>query len=95
MAPDKLETTATNMHYQHAEDLLAAIGFGDVQPTGVVNRLTEDVRAQQKRERQDQAEKEVLEGHQTITENSETTKKKARSRRMALLLKVLIIYWSG
>lgn len=87
MTPEKLETTATNMHYQHAEDLLAAIGFGDVQPTGVVNRLTEDVRAQQKRERQDQAEKEVLEGHQTITENtSEAAKKKARKSSNGIVI---------
>ncbi len=87
MTPEKLEMTATNMHYQHAEDLLAAIGFGDVQPTGVVNRLTEDVRAQQKRERQDQAEKEVLEGHQTITENtSEAAKKKARKSSNGIVI---------
>ncbi|GHP12712.1 GTP pyrophosphokinase [Lentilactobacillus fungorum] len=86
MTPAKLETTATNMHYQHADDLLAAIGFGDVQPTGVVNRLTEDVRAQQKRERQDQAEKEVLEGHQTITENSETSKKKAKKSSNGIVI---------
>ena len=62
-----LEIVAQAMHYQHADDLLAAIGFGDVQPTGVVNRLTEDLRAAQKRERQDQAERELLEEHHTLS----------------------------
>ncbi|KRL64276.1 GTP diphosphokinase [Lentilactobacillus diolivorans DSM 14421] len=81
MAPENLEKAAVNMHYQHAEDLLAAIGFGDLQPTGVVNRLTQDLRDRQKRQRQDQAEKEVLEGHQTISEtSSETAKKKKRQK---------------
>ncbi|KRM93770.1 GTP diphosphokinase [Lentilactobacillus senioris DSM 24302 = JCM 17472] len=64
---NSLEAVAQSMHYQHADDLLAAIGFGDVQPTGVVNRLTEDLRAAQKRERQDQAERELLEEHQTLS----------------------------
>ena len=60
--------------------MLAAVGFGDVQPTGVINRLTEDARAQLKKQRQDQAEKEVLEGHQTISEDSEATKKQKRRK---------------
>lgn len=61
-----------------------------------MNRLTEDVRAQQKRERQDQAEKEVLEGHQTITENtSEAAKKKARKSSNGIVIEASIIYWFG
>ncbi|WP_375686695.1 RelA/SpoT family protein [Lentilactobacillus kefiri] len=80
MIPDKLEKAANNMHYQHADDLLAAVGFGDVQPTGVINRLTEDAHAQLKKERQDKAEKEVLEGHQTISEDTETAKKQKKRK---------------
>ncbi len=81
LSPERLAKAATSMHYQHADDLLAAIGFGDVQPTGVVNRLTEDVRARLKRERQDQAEKEVLEEHQTISERSEQTKQQKKKQK--------------
>ncbi|KRK53509.1 RelA/SpoT family protein [Lentilactobacillus hilgardii] len=81
LTPDRLNQAAVNMHYQRDEDLLAAIGFGDVQPTGVVNRLTQDVRAKLKRERQDQAEKEVLEEHQTISESTESTKQHKKARK--------------
>lgn len=81
LTPDNLDHAAKNMHYQHADDLLAAIGFGDVQPTGVVNRLTDDVRARLKRERQDQAEKEVLEEHQTISESTESNKQHKKARK--------------
>ncbi len=72
LTDEKLDKVAQNMHYQHGEDLLAAVGFGDLQPTGVINRITEDIRAQKKKERQDQAEREVLEKHQTISEKTET-----------------------
>lgn len=81
LTPDRLNQAAVNMHYQRDEDLLAAIGFGDVQPTGIVNRLTQDVRAKLKRERQDQAEKEVLEEHQTISESTESTKQHKKARK--------------
>ncbi|KRM11616.1 RelA/SpoT family protein [Lentilactobacillus farraginis] len=81
LTPEKLNQAAANMHYHRADDLLAAIGFGDVQPTGVVNRLTEDVRARLKRERQDQAEKEVLEEHQTISESTEATRQHKKARK--------------
>jgi GTP pyrophosphokinase len=47
----------------------------------VVNRLTDDVRARLKRERQDQAEKEVLEEHQTISESTESNKQHKKARK--------------
>ncbi|HJA73149.1 MAG TPA: bifunctional (p)ppGpp synthetase/guanosine-3',5'-bis(diphosphate) 3'-pyrophosphohydrolase [Candidatus Limosilactobacillus faecipullorum] len=62
---------AQQMHYNTAEDLFAAIGFGDVPPLGVVNRFTADIRKQQKADRQRQAEKELLEEHKTLDQQSE------------------------
>ncbi|GAY73097.1 RelA/SpoT family protein [Lentilactobacillus kosonis] len=85
----KLDSVAKGMNYQHGDDLLAAVGFGDLQPTGVVNRITEDIRAQQKKERQDQAEREVLEKHQTISEKTETKQQKS-SRQASSSSRVII-----
>ena len=42
--------------------------------------MTEDARAQLKKERQDQAEREVLEGHQTISEDSDSAKKQKKRK---------------
>mgnify|MGYP001227872674 CR=1 FL=1 len=81
MEPTKVDAVAQKMHYQHGDDLLAAIGFGDMQPTGVINRLTETSRAQQKLERQSQAEKEVLEGHQTLTVESPEQQKNHKKKK--------------
>lgn len=72
---EKIEKVAESMHYKHADDLLAAIGFGDIQPTGVSNRLTADIRVQQKKQRQDQAEKELLEEHHTLSGDQATDHK--------------------
>lgn len=66
LAKDNMDKVLAKMHYQHADDLLAAVGFGDVQPQGVVNRLTDDVRQAAEDERRRQEERELLEEHQTL-----------------------------
>ncbi|UDM31638.1 RelA/SpoT family protein [Lentilactobacillus laojiaonis] len=76
LTDENLETVAQDMHYQHADDLLAAIGFGDVQPTGVINRLTEELRAMAKQAMQNKAQKDVLEDHQTIKSEKNSLQKR-------------------
>ncbi|MCH4123261.1 MAG: bifunctional (p)ppGpp synthetase/guanosine-3',5'-bis(diphosphate) 3'-pyrophosphohydrolase [Levilactobacillus sp.] len=75
MTKDNLDKVTAKMHYQHADDLLAAIGFGDLQPRGVANRLTEGVRKAEEDERRRQEERELLEEHQTIKNDAESEKK--------------------
>ena len=69
------------MHYSHIDDLFAAVGFGDLQPVGVANRLTEDVRHQREEQRQRQEEHELLEEHQTI-DNTESESSSHRKRKL-------------
>ncbi|MBM6754284.1 MULTISPECIES: bifunctional (p)ppGpp synthetase/guanosine-3',5'-bis(diphosphate) 3'-pyrophosphohydrolase [Lactobacillaceae] len=71
LTADQEAKVAQQMHYNTADDLFAAIGFGDVPPLGVANRFTADVRKQQKADRQRQAEKELLEEHKTLDQQPE------------------------
>jgi len=80
MTKANMEKVIGKMHYQHADDLLAAIGFGDVQPRGVVNRLTDDVRQAAENERRRQEEHELLEEHQTIKNDSDNDKKDRKNK---------------
>ncbi|GEO65827.1 GTP pyrophosphokinase [Levilactobacillus spicheri] len=75
LTKENLDKVTAKMHYQQTDDLMAAIGFGDLQPRGVVNRLTEDVRQAAEDERRRQEEKELLEDHQTIKSDGEADKK--------------------
>ena len=59
------------LHYNSAADLFAAIGFGDLAPQGVANRFTAVVRKQQQKDRQEEAERALLEDHQTLDKPSE------------------------
>ncbi|MFC6254570.1 RelA/SpoT family protein [Secundilactobacillus hailunensis] len=81
MTKDKLQKVVDKMHYSHIDDLFAAVGFGDLQPVGVANRLTEDVRHQREEQRQRQEEHELLEEHQTI-DNTESESSSYRKRKL-------------
>ena len=48
------------------DELYAGIGFGNLQPLGVVNLLTKDIRQQRANEQRKQQEKELLEDHKQI-----------------------------
>ncbi|MDT6980496.1 bifunctional (p)ppGpp synthetase/guanosine-3',5'-bis(diphosphate) 3'-pyrophosphohydrolase [Levilactobacillus zymae] len=75
MTKENVDKVIAKLHYQHVDDLLAAIGFGDLQPQGVVNRLTDDVRQAAEDQRRRQEEREILEEHQSIKNDSDTDKK--------------------
>ena len=66
---------AEEMHFKDADDLFAAVGFGDIPPVGVKNRFTADLRQKAKDDKQRREEKALLEDHQTL-ESSESDKKK-------------------
>jgi len=76
MSKEKLDAVAKKMHYGGEDDLYAALGFGDVQPVGVANRLTSDVRKQREADRQREREREILEEH-----HEQVTKKKAKDQQ--------------
>lgn len=78
MTDEKVKKVAVNMNYSQIDDLYAAVGFGDMAPVGVSNRLTDDVRSQREEERQRQQEKDLLEEHQTISNDNKTEQKKKK-----------------
>ncbi|GEL14461.1 RelA/SpoT family protein [Pediococcus cellicola] len=74
----KLEKVANKLHYSSVDDMYAAIGFGDLPPVGVANRLTDDVRAKREEDRKRQEERELLEEHQTISNDNESEKERKK-----------------
>ena len=68
-----IKRTLEKKRLTNIDDLYAAIGFGEVQPVGVVNILTQDIREQQENERKQRQEKALLEEHQEL--GNKTTQK--------------------
>lgn len=75
MDEDHLRAVADKMNFSQIDDLLAAVGFGDLAPVGVANRLTKDVRQQAEENRQREAQKQLLESHETISNENKNRKK--------------------
>ena len=76
MTDDKCAAVAEQLHYHSAADMFAALGFGDLPPVGVRNRFTADIRAKAESDRQEAAEKALLEDHQTLQKPDEREKQK-------------------
>ncbi|KRM12075.1 (p)ppGpp synthetase I SpoT RelA [Paucilactobacillus suebicus DSM 5007 = KCTC 3549] len=72
MTPEKESEVAAKLHYSSRDDMFAAIGFGDLQPAGVANRMSKDVRQQIEDDKQRQTERELLEEHKTLAKDEET-----------------------
>ncbi|USS87376.1 bifunctional (p)ppGpp synthetase/guanosine-3',5'-bis(diphosphate) 3'-pyrophosphohydrolase [Fructilactobacillus hinvesii] len=76
-APNELLTSENwdrvldELHYRTQDDLLAALGFGDIHVVGVANRFTSEIRDEQQREREHQAEQELLDQSQTLSTKKE------------------------
>lgn len=75
MTSERSNEIAKKMNFKDADDLFAAVGFGDVPPIGVKNRFTADMRKRQDDKKQREEQKALLEGHKTI-ESSESDRKK-------------------
>ncbi|GHC20449.1 GTP pyrophosphokinase [Leuconostoc lactis KCTC 3528 = DSM 20202] len=62
---DRLVKTAEALHYHTYEDMLAALGYGDVAVPGVANKLTEAIREAQQEAETAELQRELLEeGHE-------------------------------
>lgn len=75
ITPSQTLKVANEMHFKDADDLFAAVGFGDVPPVGVKNRFTADLRQKAKDDKQREEERALLEEHKTL-ESSASDKKK-------------------
>lgn len=76
MTDKKSADIAQQLHYSTADDMYAAIGFGDIAPVGVRNRFTADIRQKKENDRQEAAQRALLEEHKTLEQADEKTKQK-------------------
>ena len=76
MTEKKAADVAQAMHYSTADDMYAAIGFGDLAPVGVRNRFTADIRQKEEDDRQAAAQRALFEEHKTLEKPDERTKQK-------------------
>ena len=66
---DKLIAVANKLNFNKIDDLLAAIGFGDVPPIGVANRLTFDVRQEREKEAQNKVQEDLINNNEKAAAN--------------------------
>lgn len=71
-----IERVLTKRHISTSDDMYAALGFGELQPAGVINILTQDIREQKELQRKKQQEKDLLEDHKGIKNNNANSKNK-------------------
>ena len=71
-----IERVLAKRHISTSDDMYAALGFGELQPAGVINILTQDIREQQELQRKKQQEKDLLEDHKGIKNNNANSKNK-------------------
>ena len=60
MTKNKLQEALDRFNYQSEDDLYAAVGYGEVSPLTMANRLTEKERKEQKIEQQKQEAEEIM-----------------------------------
>ena len=60
LAKAKMEEALQRFNYQSEDDLYAAVGYGEVSPTTVANRLTEEERREQQIEKEKQRVQEIM-----------------------------------
>jgi GTP pyrophosphokinase len=72
MNKNKMADLLERFNYQSEDDLYAAVGYGEVSPTTVANRLTEEERRQQKEEKEKQKVQDLM--------NQPPTKKEERMK---------------
>lgn len=75
LTTERIKQVAGQMHFKSADDLFAAVGFGDVPPVGVKNRFTADIRKKARDDRQRREEKAVMEDHKTVESSASDRKK--------------------
>ncbi|BDI01988.1 GTP pyrophosphokinase [Ligilactobacillus murinus] len=71
-----IERVLAKRHISTSDDMYAALGFGELQPAGIINILTQDIREQKELQRKKQQEKDLLEDHKGIKNNNADSKNK-------------------
>ncbi|CAH1852185.1 RelA/SpoT family protein [Convivina intestini] len=64
---NQLTQAALDLHFSSADDMLAAVGYGDMTGQGVVKKLTESARQQQADQAAQELQREILEEGHAIT----------------------------
>lgn len=76
LTPENIQETADKMHYHTPDDMLAAIGFGDIAVPGVANKLTEKIREANEKAATAELQREMLEeGHEITRDETAFTKR--------------------
>ncbi|GMA70597.1 GTP pyrophosphokinase [Leuconostoc litchii] len=76
LTPENIQETADKMHYHTPDDMLAAIGFGDIAVPGVANKLTEKIREAKQEAATAELQREMLEeGHEITRDETAFTKR--------------------
>ncbi|ORI50561.1 RelA/SpoT family protein [Leuconostoc mesenteroides] len=76
LTPENIQETADKMHYHTPDDMLAAIGFGDIAVPGVANKLTEKIREANEEAATAELQREMLEeGHKITRDETAFTKR--------------------
>lgn len=86
MEPSNLQKAVDNLHYRSADDLLAAIGYGEQSVQGVANKLTADLRMRLEEQRLNAEEAQVFEQHATVETNPEERHLKENQRADAIMI---------
>lgn len=71
-----IERVLDKRHISTSDDMYAALGFGELQPAGIINILTQDIREQKELQCKKQQEKDLLEDHKGIKNNNANSKNK-------------------
>lgn len=76
---ENLAQVAKQLNFNQVDDLLAAVGFGDLAPVGIANRLTKDIREQAEADHQKEIQRQMLENHQAISTDGHRPKSKTKA----------------
>lgn len=72
MDKEHIEKILEHFNYRTEDELFAAVGFGDQSAMGVYNRLTEDLRRKDQKEKQKKREEAILNAGQQAVDNEPT-----------------------
>ncbi|GKS80486.1 GTP pyrophosphokinase [Ligilactobacillus pabuli] len=79
LVSENIERVLERKQFKTVEDLYASIGFGELQPIGVVNVLVENIRQKEEEKRRQQQEKELLEDHKELNTDNKNNQKAKKS----------------
>ncbi|BDR60551.1 RelA/SpoT family protein [Lactobacillus xylocopicola] len=79
---DHLEQILEQLNYHTTDEMYAAVGFGDLSATSVVNRLTADLRRADELKKQQQLEEEILNSGQKSASKPQDHKNSAATMKI-------------